>query len=547
MEILCVFRGSAKQNGDPAVVVLVNISKADALAVRRKGKVIVRHKELAVGRAILPAVEFHLVAEGRSQVVDDALFGHHADSARFLCRLERFFQSHFSDGFFRSGNGDFRADDVERRLVKIGVNARLGKGTVHDHAVPIPLFILWEGTPDARSGVHSMDLLCVFRGSAEQNGDLAVVVLVNISKADALAVGGKGKVIVRHKELAVGRTILPAVEFHLVAEGRGQVVDDALFGHHADSARFLCRLERFLQSHFGDGFFRDGLRCDFLDGGDYGRFNVTDQSDRVIEHRIVAFLGKGIVRYDAVPILVLVLGESAVPDFGMRRRKLLHVGFIQFDERKHLARICLVHVGKANALTRGSKGKVVIRKEQFAIGRTVLPAVEFHLFAVLLGQVGNDALFGDQALGSRRLRYGDTLGEGTLLLRHHDHGYRFDHRRGCGFRHESRFGRRSRFQFTNAILQGGDLLVLFTKILLQRGVLRLFFLQLIAICAILFGLLLGNGRRLLPFLGSLCKHRQADEPIDSEGKQNAEYYVYGDQRTDARRQKITDHIKLSHC
>ena len=191
-------------------------------------------------------------------------------------------------------------DDVFYRLIQLGINALLGKGIIHHHAVPILLLVLGEGALQAGGVMRIADIFGVIRRGAEQDGHVALV-LINIGKANSLTIGRKGKVVITHQKLAVGRTVGAIIAFHLLAEGCRQMFDDALFAYQACGTRLLCRRDALLQGHFLFGL--------FLGSGDLCTYDVIN---RLIQLGINALLGKGIIHHHAVPILLLVLGEGAL-------------------------------------------------------------------------------------------------------------------------------------------------------------------------------------------------------------------------------------------
>ena len=352
------------------------------------------------------------------------------------------------------------------------------------------------------------DIFRMLGSRAEQENNLAVVVFINVCKAHAFAVRSKGEMVVGHQQFAVRRPIRPAVEFHLVAEGRRKVFDDALLGHDTHSARLLRRREGFAQSDL-HGLFH-GLGDRLLPGD----LDVTDQSDRVIQHVVISLWGKGLIRYDAVPVFRLVLGESAAPDLGMIREHRLHVRFVQFDQGNHRPLVGLVHVGEADALTRGRKGKVIVGQKQLPVRRPVRPAVEFKRIAVFLGKISDDALFGDQSFRAGRSRDSNALGQRTLLRGEDD---------GNGAR---------LFEFVHLVLQFADLVLKFDDLLV-------FLAEFITIRTVLL-------RRFLSSLDPLGKDRQATQTEGAQQQHHAQNRVHGDQCADAHRQNVT-HRKLCHC
>ena len=359
------------------------------------------------------------------------------------------------------------------------------------------------------------DRLRVLRRRTKKDNDLAIVVLINIGKADPFAVRSKGEVIIRHQQLAVGRAICPAVQFHLLAKRLLQMGNDGLLGNDADRTRLLgCR------KGLGKGDFGDSL------GG--GSRSANDL-DCMIENGVIARLGKACVRNDAVPIVLLILGEGAAAHFGMIGDQSLHVRLIQFDQGHNLPLVRLVNVGKANALPIRGKSEVIVRKKKLSVRRAVRSAVEFHVRSVFAAQIGDDRLFGNDALCACRCRRRDALGQGARLHGNDD---------GSNL---------PRLQLANAIVQSGDLLVFFQK---SRGIL---------FCGIrksgdLFVFLFEIGTRSAVFFfcfgGSslqLCKHSQADKGKHAECDQHGEDHVDGDQGAVCGGSHNVHNIKISHC
>ena len=219
----------------------------------------------------------------------------------------------------------------------------------------------------------------------------------------------------------------------------------------------------------------------------------------MIQNGIVALLGKGGVRDYAVPILRLVLGEGAASDLGMIRKHGFHVGFIQLDEGNDLSFVRFVNVGKAHPLAVRRKGKVVVRKEQLAVGRAVCPAVELHFRAVFVGEISDDGLFGDHALCTLGACRRQTFGQGARFHRHDD----------------LRLG--LCFQLLDLLLQSGDLLIFLFEFVTGRAVLL-----------------------RLVFQGSrpLCQNRQTHQREHAENKHHAKDHVCRDQHTDPRCHQI---------
>ena len=85
------------------------------------------------------------------------------------------------------------------------------------------------------------DIFGVIRRGTEKNGNFAVIILINVCKANPLAVGSESKVVIAHQKFAVRRAVGAVVAFHLLAKSCRQVLDNALFAYQTGSARFLCR------------------------------------------------------------------------------------------------------------------------------------------------------------------------------------------------------------------------------------------------------------------------------------------------------------------
>ena len=490
---LCVSGSSTEKDNDLAVVVLIYVSEAHALAVGSKGKVIIRHQEFAVRRAVRSAVQFDLLAESRGEVIHNRLLGHDADCARLLRRGKGLAQRNLFRGFFKDGS-DCGADDIHHRAVELVVNVLLREGAIHDHAVPVVLLILREGGADTRRLMRGADVLRVTRRRTEQDDDLTVVVLVDIGEADALAVGSKGEVIIRHQQFAVRGAVRPAVELHLLTEGRGEVIHNGLLGHDADCARLSRGRER-----LAEGYFRLGL------GSDRSlRSHTADQLDRVIEYGIIGRLGKGLVRDDAVPVLILILRESTALDIGVGGDQPLHVGLVELDQGEHVAIVRLIDVDEAHALAVGRKCEVIIRHQELAIRGAICPAVDLHSVTVLPGEVSDDGLLGDTRAVRRRRRR-QTVGQRTGLCGN-------DHNLGG-----------SRFELADALVQSSDLLVLLLELRAVLAVLRLGGLSL-----------------------HLSEDRQADESVCAECDQHGKDHVNSYQCADSGCHNIHN-AKLSHC
>ena len=455
---------------------------------------VVGQQELAVWRPIRPAVQLHLVAEGRRQVLDDGLLVDHADGTRLFRRRKGLFQRHFGSILLGLRRG-FCADDQAGGAIQFVINALLGKAVVHDYAVPVALFVLREGAPHARRLVRRTDRLGMFGTRAKQDRDPAVVILIDIGKADAFAVRRECEVIVGQQELAVRRPIRPAVQLHLIAEGRRQVFDDGLLVDHADGARLFRRRKGLFQRHFGSLLL--GLRRDL----------IADQCDRMIQHRVITGFVKGGVGDHAVPVAILVLREGATHNIGMIFTERLHIGFVELDQGDHRPLVRLVNISETNALACGTEGEMVVGQQELAVLRPVRSAVQFHRVAVLVGQIGDDALFGDHAFLARYGSDREALGKRTL---------------GSGHGHRHDDGSGPRLRFADLILELRYLLIPFAEFIAVRAILLRSFL-----------------------FHPMRKDAQADQCGGTEEDQRAEDRIQGDQYADPRRHKV-HHGQITH-
>ena len=562
-KILRVFFGRAQKNGDPAIVILVDIGEADALAVGSKGKVIIRHQQFAVRRAILAIIQLDLIAEGQRQVIENGFLADQADDSHLFRRFERLFERLLFRLLerFRSLFRGAHADDISHRSVQLRIDALFGETVVHDHAVPVSLLVLRESAPRTRRFMSRAKILRVFFSRAQKNGDLAVIVLVDIGEANALAVGSESEVVIRHQQFAVRRAVRTIIQLDFVAEGSRKVLDDGLLADQADYARLFRRFERLFEGLLF-GLFLYDLGSRFLH---CCRFFVYNELDRAIEKSVVLRFGKGVVRHGAVPIFHFILGEGAVLDLGMLGKLCVHEAFIQFDQRYDAAVVRLVYVYETNALTRGRESKVIIRQQEIAAGSAIRSADKLKLVAVFARSIRHlDALVQSTiAVGIRFLSLFEIcFFDGLRFLRRGD-----DDGRGSGsrlklldalfevlvlvlesavllFRPSELLlqlfivGEYLLSVFHNHVFRGLDLFRFESCILLlQRGDLLVLFAEFLAVFAVF---------RILDSLSLLGEYRQTEDGESTERQHHAEDHVNGDQYAGACRYQISYHNALIH-
>ena len=203
---------------------------------------VIRHQELAVGRAICTVIELDFLSKGRVKVGDDGFLRHDAGGTRLFRRRKGLAKGDLGCGLrCRRDNLDgsllrqFHAADQRDRVVEDGIISRLGKGGVRDDAIPVFVLILRESAASdfGMDGEHSLHVRFI---QFDQRNDLSVVGLVHVSEADPLAARREGKVVIREEQFAIRRAVCSAVQVHFVAVFLREIGDDGLLRDHALAA-----------------------------------------------------------------------------------------------------------------------------------------------------------------------------------------------------------------------------------------------------------------------------------------------------------------------